>query len=398
MMPTYYQVGLLQESQFGVIPSAQMQLVNVSSLPMRMERDAQRPNILTGSRRPYPTRILRKSGTLTLPMPLQHDNDLIPMRSAMCSDRGSLVTVTNTDIEFTATAITSVAEEFDNLQSGDMVFVTGVGAGVNADKWFGPVVKVDDGELTVPPGQLTVQAAGGSVTIRTRRWTDGDLEISFAAQWHATKLSNKFRRSPGNIVTAARFEWQQGSWATAEYTCMSKVPEYQAATMGTGANLAAPDSDFMESCADFQTLRVLNSSGALITAIVSQLRFELASARPAIYGLGDEGPSAFDLGSVAASIDGTAIYDDNSHAIAAAVDAQETLTVTWDIKDPQGNRRCYCLPALSADNGDVEIGEADSGPSTLPFRLNAHDPSKDEDSYFNTSIPYVVGVFDVPAA
>lgn len=400
MMPTYYKVGLLQEVSYGVIPASSMQLVNVQSLRLSGERDAQRPNVLTGSRRPHPTRILSKNGAITLPMPLQYENDLIPMRSVMCSDRGSAITIGPiTTVSFTSgtNKIEDSADGFTLLASGDMIYVTGAGAGTNANKWFGPIVKVDNGDLTLPPGQVATQAAGGSVTIRTRRWLDGDTEFSFSLQWQATQLTNKYRRNSGNVCGSARFAWEQGSYATVEFTGMGQYPSYQTATMGTGGDTAAPTSAFMNSVDDFQQVRLLDATGTAIpNAIVSRLNWEIASNRPAIRGLGDVGPTKFDMGVVNANVEGVAIYDNNSHAIAAAVEAHDTMTVLWEMLDPQGNKICYVLPAVEPDTGEPEIGEADSNPSTLPFRFTAHDPAKDVASFFNGDFSYVVGVFMVP--
>ena len=88
--------------------------------------------------------------------------------------------------EDTTDKIESVANGFTDFNTGDLIFITGAGAGSNAGKWVGPIVKVDDGELTIPDGQIGDQASGGSVTIRTRRLIDGTTAKSYSVEYQLT--------------------------------------------------------------------------------------------------------------------------------------------------------------------------------------------------------------------
>lgn len=401
MLPNFVKVGVIAQAAEGVIPASSRQLVNVRSVQLRQERDAQRPSVLSGDRRPYPTRILRKSGAIVLPTYGQYENDLLLMEALFNEARGSAVSI-GPAVTLSVTGTNSLEDSgngLGDLAVGDLFYMSGwAGGNVGNNGWKGPILTAAAGAVTVPTGQLTNTAAGDSVTIQTRRLLDGVTDKYLAVEWEDTAVANQFRRSTDNRVVSMRENFEQGSWVMREWNLMGRVPGMESATMGTGADTAAPDTGFLTAVDDYGTL---NWGGGSISAslITTSLTLDIANVVQPIYGLGDVGPSTFAIGSVAASIDGRAIFNAAGRTLQDAIEAHSSLWIWWDWVDPQGNREAVILYAVKPDTGDVEIGEADSAPLSIPFRLTGHDPSKDASSPLNgIGLSAVVGRFWVPAA
>lgn len=400
MFGTYSKVAMVEESSYGVTPASALQLINVSGIKMPQNRKRGKPDVLTGDRRRYPSRILQKSGQgLSLPQPLQYENDLLLQEGLLNSTRGALVTVTGIDISFTEDAtdkIESAANAFTDILTGDLIFVTGVGAGSNANKWVGPVVKVDAGELTIPDGQIVDQAAGGSVTIRTRRLLDATTLKSYSVEYQLTQLTTMFRNAIGQRVASGKFSWKQGEFATAEYMLTGKVPAKAAATIGTGAATAAKTTGFLNAVDDLRQLFVGGYGTTLNSILMTSFDLSIENVLELIYGLGNVGPSQVDVGSVDATLDVSMMMADAVKDLIDASIADETLYAFLGTTDPQGNHLAFCLPAVKVDVDDVPVDKADTIVN-VSAKFYAHDPAKDADSPLGTAIPYQVGIFYCPA-
>lgn len=396
---TYTKFGVIEESTEGTTPSSALQLMNVRDVQLRQSRDAQRPSILSGDRRRYPSRVLRKSGELSVPMYVQYENDLELIEGLQNNARAAAVTVTGTTISFDSTTdtIADSGNGFGSFAVGDMVYVSGAGdAGNNG--WKGPVLTAAVGALTFPDGQITATAAATpSVTVATRRLIDGTTEKFYSVEYQLTKLTNEFRSGTGFHVGGAQWRWAQGDFATVDWTLMGRTPAMGNATIGTGAAGAAPTSGFMNSVDDFGGFTIgTNSTTTFSSLIATDWQLQVQNALNPVYGLGNVGPSKHVTGPADPSLAITFYYDDNARNVIDAVEAHTSLWVTWHLVDPQGNRLAFCLPSVKPDEGDITIGNA-GNLVTLPVNFTAHDPAKDSGS-LSTSIPYQFGVFFIPAA
>lgn len=396
-MGTYTKVGAVEESSYGVTPASALQLINVSGVKMPRNVKRERPNVLTGDRRRYPTRVLQKSGAgLTLPMPLQYENDLLFLEGLMNGTRGSAVTVTATTISFTATTIKDSANGFTNFQSGDLVYVSGAGVAGN-NGWKGPIVKVDAGELTIPAGQVGIEAATESITVQTRRLLDAETLKSYSIEYQLSKLTTYFRNALGQVVKSGKYSWAQGSFATAEFTLQGKVPSTAAATIGTGAATAAKTSGFMNAVDDFQLFKFGGYGTTLNAITVTKWDAMFENILAELYGLGNVGPSLQDLGPFDASVDLSVYMDNNAKDLLAAAEANSTLWVWWALVDPQGNRVAFSLPAVKVEFDDVPVNGAEEQ-TAIDAKITAHDPAKDSSStWAANSFGYQAGVYFVPA-
>jgi len=395
---TFVKFGAVVESTFGTTPASALQLVNVTSVDMKQSRDVSRPNILTGDRRRYENRVLRKSGDLVLPAPLQYENMLQFHEGLQNNARASAVTVTATTISFDSSTetIADSANGFGSFAVGDWVYVSGAGdAGNNG--WKGPVLTASAAALTFPNQQITATAvATPSITIKTRRLLDGTTLKSYSTEWRDDdpSVTNEFRNATGMRVGSIEWNWSQGSWATEQVTLMGKVPAMASATIGTGAATAAPTTGFMNAVDDFQTILFgTDSTASTFSATATDLRVTVTNTQTPIYGLGTVGPSNIHVGPQDIAVSMTLYYDDNARTIQDLVEAHTTCWMGFDVVDPDGNRMAFSIPAMKPDVGDPEIGEAGSLIS-LPLTFSGHDPAKDSGS-LSTSIPYQFGIFYV---
>lgn len=402
-MGTYTTIGVVEESSWGVTPASALQLVNASGIKMPGGRKRERPNVLTGDRRRYPARVLEKLGDgLTIPMPLQFENDLLFLEGLMNNSRASAVTVTATTIAFATGSpdqITDSGSGLTNFASGDLIYASGVGAGTNADQWFGPIIKVDNGTLTIPSGQIADQAAGGSVTLRTRRLTDGATLKSYSTEYRLSKLSNFFRNQKGGRVLSAKHSWAQGAYATAEYVLNGAYPLRTTSTIGTGGPTAAKSSPFLTSTDDFQLFKFGGYGTTLNDITVTKWDVMFKNLLATIKALGNVGPSGIDVGPFDVDVDLSVYMDDNAKDLVdAANDSSDpSLWCWWALVDPSGNRWAYSLPACKVDVDDVPVDSAE-GQVAINAKLTAHDPAKDDDSEFHSSgFNQQAGLFFVPA-
>lgn len=394
---TYYTIGMVEESTYGTTPASALQLVNVTEFPLARTRSTERPNVLTGSRRRYPTSVLQEDGGLTVPCPIQYGNMLMMREGLLANDiAAAAATITATDISTVGATgvITSAAGDTSDFEVGDWVYISGSSVAGN-NGWKGPLTAAGASSITVPAAQVEDEAATASITISTTRHTDGSTQKSYSAEWRDTLLTNKFRSGTGFVVSQGVYTWTQGQFTTESYTLMGKAPVKGSATIGTGAATAAPTSGFINAVQDFGTIYI---GSAATSYIISSLTLTVTNVQNAVRGLGSLGPSNIVIGPLGIELRATLLYDNNSDTVLGNIEDHDTIDVAWDIVDPQGNRELFYLPALKCDGGEGPApGQAGN---LVDFELMAtgHDPAKDADSpYVSTGFGYQMANFKVPA-
>lgn len=393
---TYTKVGIVEESNYGVTPASALQLLNVSSIDFKRNPQASRPNVLTGDRRRYPKRQNQLQGGLVLPAPLQYENFLLLEEGLQMNSRGAAVSIAGITFACVSTnEITDSGNGLGDLDVGDMIYVTGFTTAAN-NGWKGPILTAAAGSVTFPAGQVSAEAAGDSVTIKTRRLIDGSTVKSYSAEYQLTQLTTQFKSGVGYRVGEMSWDWAQGDWAKQQATLMGKVPAMANATIGTGGPTAAKTTGFMNSVHDFQMIKVLTNSTTEITAVATKWGLKVMNNLDPTFGLGNIGPSEIVVGPQDIELAVDLYMDDDGRDFADAVQNQTSVCVWWAIVDAQGNRIAFCIPAMKPDDGDIAIGEAESIVN-LPITFSGHDPAKDSSS-IATAIPYQFGIFYVPAA
>lgn len=400
-MGTYHKFGMVEESTFGTTPASALQLVNVQDVKMPRALERKRPDVLTGDRRRYPSRILKKSGEgMALSMPAQYENDLLLIEGLLNASRASAVTVTATTIALTATSITDSGNGFGSFQSGDLIYVSGFATSPTVNNgWKGPIVKVSAGELTLPSGQTSgVVAAGDSVTVKTRRLIDASTLKSYSAETQATKLTTQFRAGTGYRVKSLKQSWAQNDFVKQEWVLDGKVPGMADATIGTGAATAAKTSGFMNAVDDFQLFKFGAGGSGIGSSIITKWDLSIVNVLAPIFGLGVIGPQEIDVGPFDAELALSVLFDDNSRDLIDAAEADTSLWCWWATVDPQGNRIAFSIPAVKVDVPDVAPGGAENLVA-FDAKVMAHDPAKDADStWYSNSFGYQFGVYFIAAS
>jgi hypothetical protein len=401
MLAKYARFAVMEQTAFDAIPEAALRRLNITSgLSMGRNRSTGRPGIYTSDRRLFPNVILQEDGPLTIPSIWQHRNMTPLLEGLAMNDIAAAATpVTATDISATSGVIASVGETFTGFAVGDWVILEGAGIAPNvAGIFYGPIQAVAAGQFTLPAAQVQDFVAGGSVTVhRPERLLDGEVIKHYVAQWNATKLTNAFKNGIGYTVGQGVHTWEQGGFVTESYTLMGKKPEGASATVGTGADTLAPTGPFYNAVTNFGRLWLFGTAGigTPTPLIVTNITQTITNALVGIYGLGSQGPSAIDVGSMEGTqLQVTARFDDDARtALADRIDAHETMGVAWEVLDALGNRALWFHPALKPDAGDEGFGDPDTV-VYLPVTFSSHDPAKDSTSPLTGGLaPYQWALF-----
>lgn len=377
---TLYTASIVEETVYGTTPASALQLINVTSFDLQRPRSIERPNVLTGDRRRHANVVLQDDGSLTVPSPLQYLNNLLLMEGVQGNDIDAAFAETQTDIVIdTSGTITTVAGDFSALNAGDWIFVAGATTAGN-NGWKGPIVSATTTVITVPASQVTTDGAA-TVTIQTQSLNDGIIEKSYSVEWEDTGLTNRFRGGTGMSVQSATWSWAEGSFATESYELIGQAPVKSAATIGTGGPTAALTTDFMNSVDNWGSIFIAETAS---THIISDLTLTVTNQLNPVRGLGSIGPSAITFGNQDIALTATILYDDNSDALFAQIEDHDTISIFWEVVDDQSNHIGFFVPALKADDGQPNVGEAGN---QVSFTLTAsgHDPAKDTASAYTSS-------------
>lgn len=389
---TYTTLGLVEESTYATTPAAALQLMWVRNLAMGRNKTTGMPGVYTGDRRTFPSAVLQADGTFTFESPGQYENTLHPWEGIAGNSREAAVSITAITIAATGGVVTDSGNGLGAVDNGDLVFISGAGVSPNstAGDWYGPVTASGAGTFTVPAGQLQNFTAGASVVIKTRRLTDANTQKSFSAEWHATTLTNQFMAEKGIMFSQVVSNWQQGQFMTEQWTGAGQFPVPGSATIGTGAEIAAPNSDFMTAVGGWQKVYIARASTGLgITSvtplIVSSISLTIQQAVVDTIGLGSLGPTIKDLGNYDGSqVQLTARFDDNARtALSNPIQSHETMAIAWCTADAQGNKEAYLIPACKP-SGDVTFGDANTVVN-IPVTFSIHDPAKDSSSAYKAA-------------
>jgi hypothetical protein len=402
---TYTTLGIVEESTYGTTPAAALQLMNIRNLTMGRNKTTGMPNVYTGDRRTFPSEVLQKDGSFTFEAPLQYENTLHPWEGLAGSSRSSAVDLSGITISATGGVVSDSANGLGPVDNGDYVFIAGAGVAPNpvAGDWYGPVTASVAGSFAVPTTQLQNFTAGSAVTIKTRRLKDGTTPKSFSGEWHITSLTNQFQNEKGIKFSQVVVTWTQGQFATEQWTGAGRFPAAASATIGTGAELAAPTSGFMTAVGGWGKLFIARASTGLgITSvtplIVSSLTLTIQQAIADTVALGDVGPTVKDEGSYEGSqVQITARFDDAARtALSDPIQSHETMALGWGTVDTQGNKEFYSLPACKP-SGDVTFGDANTVVN-IPVTFSIHDAAKDASSAYLTALfGYQWAKYYVPA-
>lgn len=385
-------VGVIEESTLGTTPSSAFRLVNVTDGSIMMERDAQRPDIWTGTQRRYPGRPLSEGGAVTFSAPQQYENTLEWQEGLFGVARGSAVSISAaTTIEFTTGTITDSGNGLAVFNVGDLIYITG--SPLNSG-WKGPVTAVAAGTLTFAASSFTAESAGAAITLRTRRLVEPSIPTlkGYSLENNDTDLT-RFTSMKGSTVTGATWEWATGAYATEQYTFSGRRPAHAGATIGTGAATAAKTTPFINTPVDWAEIHygALTASSAIFTRLGVQANPNVQPIR----GNGSLGPANFSRGSLDWTITGTLYNDTAAQAFADDALTHSTKYLWWAQVDPAGNRMAFLFPANKIDVSNIERGTGQTQ-KTITFTATAHSGAFDSTATY-TTILNQAAFFYVPA-
>ena len=399
---TYSDLLWIPESTLGTTPATGAAYrLNATNAPIRLERNRERPNVWSRSRRPHPSRIVSKKGSVEVTAPLQYLN-MAPLHEAFFgAATGTPVEVTGTGIAFvedTTDTITDTGNGLAVFLLGYMVHVSGAGEDDN-NGWKGPVLATAAGTLTIPDGQIVDESAGESITLHCTPLLDGETETSGTMQWHATKLDYR-RNMAGTKVDVWGLNWQGEQYINERFAMMGRAPTKASAIIGNSIASGYPQaSDFFTSADDLKKIYIGNSALGNVELCLSELSFAAQNNREAIMQLNLGQPKDYIFGQLFAEWAAQAYADGTAESIADAIDADDTFYAYATMEDPDGNGVAIFTPACKGI-GDLLPGERNTKVRFADVRFDAHDPAKDASSDFynsGTGPGFMVGAFFRPA-
>lgn len=395
---TYTTLGVLEESTLGTTPASALRLINCTAT-LQMDRDAQRPEIWTGSQDRYPERPMSEGGTLTIEGPQQYENMLELQEGLYGAARSSAVSISGTGIAFTTATITDSGNGLATVLVGDFVYIGGVVTATANNGWHGPVIASAAGTLTFAASTFTAESAGATITIKTRRLVQPATATlkTYSTEIFDTTDAN-YQSMLAAVVSGATYNWANGGFATEQYTLMGRLPARAASSIGTGAATAAKISPFINVPTDWGSIYYGTSSAvtAANAAIFTSLQLQANPNVEAIKGLGDLGPSTYSRGPMDWTLTGSVYLNANGLAFVNDALSHATRWLAWEHADPAGNRDFWFFPANKISIGNFERG-APTTQKTVSFTATTHSGAFDSGSAFTTTIPRQAYRFWVPA-
>lgn len=385
---TFNAVALVEETTPFTTPSAALQKLRVIS-GTKLGRAVTRTEdkSYTGSRGKYKPRIAYSEGPIELVMPYVIGNDALPLEGLLGNDYSSLIDITATTIAFNGTtgAITAGSSLFGSLAVGDMIFVESTS---NAG-WVGPISAASGTSLTVPAAQLTTEAAGGSVRIRTKRLLAGSTSKAYTCQLWNTEIASKFEVGRGAVAQSMSLAFKADGEAEQKFTFLGLEPVTESSSVGSGTTAAPTNTHHVG--LDVTQSWFLDAATFLFTA----LELSVDAKRSPRKVIGSAGPIGFNQGKHDVMVKLGLYADATSWEVLDEDRAQGTQLLWFATKDLEENRRCILLPAGTLQDVELSLGEDGSPLEFQNFTFKAH--SDDLDGSTTTNYPFQIGIFEVPA-
>ena len=270
------------------------------------------------------------------------------------ADWPATVSISRTDIQAIApnNVFSTVAGDFSGIQIGQWVLVAGFDTGAN-NGYFLVTDKQSDSSgdwIQVTGGTLVDEAAGDTVTIKGTCIFNGTTAKSYSIEKHFQDVS-KFDSFVGCRVGAMSLNIAANAIITGSLSLTGlRGAATQVATIGTGANVAAPTNDVMNA---IDPVAAIREGGTLVTQDITAITLAITNnlrAQPAVATLGAAG---IGIGSFNVSGTFNAYFEDRSF-----LDKYRGFTETslaFRVIDGDGNAYMFNLPAIKFSGGPVVI-------------------------------------------
>lgn len=375
----------LEEATYGTTPAAAGNLMNVDSFVLDFAKTTGTPAVIRGDFADYADSSLQESGTASCTAPHQYGNTYNWWEAMFASDEAADYGITGTGISFTAPdTVADTGNGLAGLTVGSWFYPTGAGAGTNANKWFGPVLTSAAGSVTVPSG-IATQAAGSTVNLSGKKLIDGIVQKSYSLEKDLTQLvASKFQNGLGASPTSVQVAWTSNAFANETWQFVVKtVNPGASATIYTGAAVAAPTSNFMNSLGDILNIKI---NDAAVGFEITNLQLTISANRNLRYAIATSaGASGLTTFRLMPEIQITGVWDTNAHTQLSGMAAHTTLGISWELRDngTTGNQEVFTFPSCKPIAGTGPVIQRDTE-STFTLTLKPFD---------NTTYGYMMGYF-----
>lgn len=348
-------LSYLVETTWGQVPAAALTDLRFTSERLKQATNTTRSREIRSDRQ-IPDIIrtrIEAQGGFDFEMSYGAFDDLIA--GAMMGDWSTPANVSATDISSVSAdnSYNSTTTDFttQNIAAGQWIKVAGFTNAAN--NGYARVSSVTSNKIVVTGLTLVNEAAGNSITIKGSMIRNGTTKTSFTLEkefkditefvsYSGMRVSNfGITVSPENIVT--------GSFA---FLGKSAVPA--SATVGTGANVAAPSNEVMNAIDNVTGIR---EGAAATSEDVTEIAFELDNnlrGRPAVGVLGN---TEIGLGTV--GITGSFNVYFASRAIHEKYTNFTASDLSFRMADGAGNAYVVTLPSIKFNDSDVLAGGQD---------------------------------------
>lgn len=347
-------LGYIKETSWGVTPSAALNLLRFTNENIKqaattdVSKEIRSDRQVPGSFRTQ----VSATGTIGTELSFQTFDDLIS--GFMMSAWSSPLSLSGSDIAADGSGgqYTSTTTTFSGIVVGQFVNISGFSNSGN-NGWH-LVTAVSANALTVQE-TLTTEAAGPTVTISGSVISNGTTLNSFTFEKQQTDLTNVFQSAVGCVINQWKLTVNVGNPITADFDILGKSLNSTTSSVGTGAAVAAPTNDIMETVDNVADVR---EGGTATTIDISEITIDMNNNAAARQAIGQLGAVGIRLDQAALSGTLHAYFED-----ATLLEKYLNFTsssLSFRLEDASGNAYVIYIPKIKYTDGNNDTPNSNS--------------------------------------
>jgi hypothetical protein len=273
------------------------------------------------------------------------------IESALGGTFSTAVAMTGTTFSVSSTdnSINDSATGFStaNILPGHWIKIAGFA--LPANNGIARVVSVTTAKIIVTGLTFTTATAGASVSIKGKSVRNSTAKKSFTIEKEFSDIATTFVSHKGMVVNTMNVNAAVGGIVNGSFGFNGTTTTYGAATVGTGAEIAATSNEVFSPTASIGTL--FEAGTALTGTCVRSINLTTTNNTRNQQCLGSLYPSGINLGTI--GITGTMeCYFNNTALLTKFLNATAT-SLSYDFDDAAGNRFVVDLPNVKFSTGSV---------------------------------------------
>lgn len=347
-------LSYLVETTWGQVPAAALTDLRFTSERLKQATNTTRSREIRSDRQ-IPDIIrtrIEAQGGFDFEMSYGAFDDLIA--GAMMGDWSTAVNISGTDISSVSAdnSYNSTTTDLSvNVNVGQWMLVAGFAN--TANNGYARVSSVTSNKIVVTGLTLVNEAAGNSITIKGSMIRNGTTKTSFTLEKEFTDIG-EFVSYSGMRVSTFGITVSPENIVTGSFAFLGKSALPAGATVGTGANVAAPSNDVMNAIDNVTGIR---EAAAATSEDVTEIAFDLDNnlrGRPAVGVLGNT-----EIGIGTVGISGSFNVYFASRAIHEKYTNFTASDLSFRMADGAGNAYVVTLPSIKFTDSDVLAGGQD---------------------------------------